>query len=207
MSFAQHVWETLSNIDVSDHTDFQPATIDKETGRVKRPEVEYLPWHKAWLLVKRAFPGTSVKNGAVTIHPDQTVEVDVTVYISNKANAPDADEVVIASATLPVMDFWFNAIKNPDARAINDARQRCRVKALAEQGLGLNLWSQSNIPVGKLDDPITSKQRGIIMDLLEETSTDLEFFLEWAGVESVTDLPTEKFASARRLLESKKEKK
>ena len=44
--FAQKVWDTLSQIDISDHTDILEATE-------KRRALRYLPWHKAWMLLRR----------------------------------------------------------------------------------------------------------------------------------------------------------
>ena len=44
------------------------------------------------------------------------------------------------------MDNTNRAIKNPDARAINDARMRCLVKAIAMHGLGHYIYAGEDIP-------------------------------------------------------------
>jgi hypothetical protein len=191
-TFESRVWETLSRIDVSEHSDRLP-----KTG--KRPEITYLAWHKAWMLVKREFPGTTYSHRADLFHPDGTVEVEVDVNISDTVGVNN----MFTNARLAVMDNWFSPIQNPTARQINDSRQRALVKALAFAGLGLNLWGDDVVPVGKLDDPITPEQYLALEELIEKSETDREKFLVWCDVDDLTDLPFERFRSARALLESK----
>ena len=192
LAFEQHVWDTLSRIDVTEHCDRLP-----KTG--KRPEITYLAWHKSWMLVKRAYPGTTYSHRADIFHPDNTEEVEVAVNISSVVGVDN----MFTNARLAVMDNWFNPIENPTARQINDSRQRALVKALAFAGLGLNLWGDDVVPVGKLDDPITVEQYGALTDLIEKTESDMGRFLEWCEVEDLKDLPFERFRSARGLLEAK----
>lgn len=199
-SFSEEVWEVLSRIDVAPHT----AYLEKTS---KRPEISYLPWHKAWMLCKRRFPASTFEYEEDTRHPDGTVEVGVVVLIS-KDSTPDllgskyADEQECYSR-LAVMDNWMNPIPNPTARQVNDSRQRVLVKALAFAGLGLNLWGHESIPVGTLDDPIDDEQLGVLMKLIASTETNEESFLSWCECEKLTDLPVERYASARGLLEAK----
>ena len=47
---------------------------------------------------------------------------------------------------LPVMDHRNNAIKNPDAFAVNKNMMRCLVKAIACHGLGLYIYSGEDLP-------------------------------------------------------------
>ena len=61
---------------------------------------------------------------------DGTVEVSVTITIGGTSRM----------ATLPVMDYKNKAIISPDARQINDNKQRCFVKAIAMYGLGIDLY-------------------------------------------------------------------
>ncbi|GAG92920.1 unnamed protein product, partial [marine sediment metagenome] len=189
--FAVFVWETLSRIDVSDHMDYIEATT-------KRPEIGYLSWSRAWMLLKRNFPGSTYSHRQDLIHDDGTVEVEVDVVIQN-----GGPETQFTNARLGVMDNWFNPIPHPTARQTNDARQRALVKALAFAGLGLNLWSDSVVPVGKLDDPISEKQREILEALVKSTETEEHTFLNWCEVDQLADLPVERFSSAKGLLEAK----
>ena len=200
-SFEQEVWETLSRIDVSDHI----AVLEKTS---KRPEIGYLPWHKAWILTKRKYPASVYQHQPDIIHPDGTMEVEVNVIIQRNSGpvgfgAPGPHDKFFTSARLAVMNQWFSAIDKPNARDINDARQRCLVKALAFAGLGLNLWSESNIPVGRLDDPISTDQYEAMMKLIESTETDEAKFREWCEVDRLADLPYERYQSAMNLLEAK----
>jgi hypothetical protein len=194
-SFAQHVWDTMSKVDISDHT----KTMDKTA---KRPEVTYLPWHKAIMLLKRHFPASHYRRGEDIIYEDGSMEVEVILTVSDGYT-----EEMVSQTTLPVMNFHFNAIMQPDARMVNDSRQRCVTKAVAiTTGLGLSLWDQSIVPVGKLSEPITGKQLEKLHSLLDETGTNYEAFSEWCGVDHLVELPYEKFKSAERLLQSKKDR-
>jgi hypothetical protein len=192
-TFEGRVWQTLSRIDVSDHADQLP-----KTG--KRPAVSYLAWHKAWSLLKRNFPASTYSHRPDLHHEDGTVEVEVDVVIAEVMGA----ETQFTNARLAVMDNYFNPIANPSARQVNDARQRCLVKALAFAGLGLNLWSDSIIPVGKLDDPISPEQALELGQLIVETDTDEAVFLRWCEADSIEEIPFERFGSALRLLQAKK---
>jgi hypothetical protein len=189
--FPEQVWETLSRIDVTDHIDTIAATG-------KRPEISYLSWSAAWMLLKRNFPGSTYSHRPDLHHEDGTVEVEVDVVIQGNGS-----ETQFTNARLGVMDNWFNPITNPTARQVNDSRQRALVKALAFAGLGLNLWGDSMVPVGTLNDPIDLNQIEQLEKLLESTGSDIEKFLRWAGVEKVEDIPVERYPSALRLLESK----
>ena len=193
--FAKQVWEKLSRIDVAEHQ----MVIEKTA---KRPEVVYLPWHKAWMLLKRAFPASTYQHGPDLHHTDGTIEVMVEVQIVDSENPENR---VPSMARLAVMNFNYGAETTPDAREINDSRQRCLVKALAFAGLGLNLWSKADptVPVGKLSDPINDKQAHRIVQLVEKSGTDVVLFLEWAEVKSIDKIPREKYKSAIALLESK----
>jgi hypothetical protein len=191
-TFEAKVWDVLSHIDPEDHI----STLPK-TG--KRPPIPYLPWHKAWLLVAREFPGTQFDYGEDVFYTDGTVEVQVQVMIQSERGG--AARMVMAR--LAVMNNYFGAIENPTAREMNDARQRCLVKALAFAGLGLNLWSESIEPVGKLNDPINPLEFENLIDLIEKTGSDMTAFLKWCKVEELVDLPYERYGSALSLLESK----
>lgn len=191
-SFAEEVWETLSRIDCTTHMDYIEATA-------KRPQIGYVAWHKAWMLVKRNFPGSTYAHREDLWHPDETVEVEVDVQISTG----DGNELVFTNARLAVMDMWFNPITNPTARQINDGRQRALVKALAFAGLGLNMWGDDNVPVGTLADPISYDQLEILTDLIAKTETNENTFLRWCEAESLDLLPVEQYSAALGLLQTK----
>jgi hypothetical protein len=191
LPFEQRVWDELSRIDVSDHADQLPKTQ-------KRPAVSYLAWHKAWAILKRRFPASTYSHRPDIIHGDGTMEVEVDVIISYNGT-----ETMFTNARLGVMDNWFGPIANPNAREINDARQRALVKALAFAGLGLNLWSDSAIPVGKIEDPISPDQYDHLMELIKTSESDLPRFLKWCDVDDLAEMPFSRYSSAVGLLEAK----
>jgi hypothetical protein len=192
-SFAEEVWDTLSRIDVTEHTDYIEATN-------KRPEIAYVAWHTAWSLLKRKFPASTYFHNDDLRHPDNTVEVEVEVLIMDGNDR----NVQKTSARLSVMDNWMNPIANPTAREVNDSRQRVLVKALAFAGLGLTLWSGDTTPIGTLDDLIDDEQLALISDLIEKSETNEESFKKWADrIDELTDMTQERYPSARALLEQK----
>ena len=70
------------------------------------------------------------------MYPDGTREVRVSVTI----------EGLTHMMWLPVMNHTNNAISNPNARDVSDARMRCLVKAIALHGLGLYIYAGEDIP-------------------------------------------------------------
>ena len=124
----KHIWETLPAIEVKGHL--------KQRG-----QYSYLPWANAWGLLMSAFPEAEFHEGEFThangttldaqFYPDETARVTVAVTIGEHT----------LSMWLPVMDYNNNAIKNPGARDISDAKARCLVKALAMFGLGHYIYT------------------------------------------------------------------
>ena len=191
--FASLVWDTLADIDVGPYCKQIEATA-------KRPVVTYLPWHQAWMLLKRAFPASFYEYMPDIHHVDGSIEVGVVVSISDGSTNRQT-----TTARLAVMTF--NAIANPNAREVNDSRQRVLVKALAFAGLGLNLWDKdSEIPVGRIDEVINDAELAEIEILMEATKTDATSFLRWAEAEHLADMSYTKFKSAKAMLEAKRAK-
>ena len=137
MATAKEIWETLSQIDVSEH-------IEEKGDR----KLSYLSWSWAWATLMGAYPQATYEfrefargDGTLTDilqypHHD-TASVHCTVTIDD----------VSRSMWLPVMDYRNNAIAAPDARAISDTKMRCLVKCLAMHGLGLMLYQDfSDLP-------------------------------------------------------------
>lgn len=69
-----------------------------------------------------------------------------------------------------------------------------------------------NIVVSEEDDDgtagctveVTEKQADEIFELIQETGTDLDKFLDWAGCGSVNELPATKYKAAKQLLQAKR---
>lgn len=126
---AKLIWDTLSKINVNEH-------IEKKNG------FSYLSWAWAWGVLMDNFPSSKFSfdkfdNGSeVFYYPDGTAEVRCALTVEN----------VCRVMWLPVMDHRNKPIANPDARAINDTKMRCLVKAMALFGLGHYIYAGEDLP-------------------------------------------------------------
>ena len=111
------IWDTLSKVDVSEYVE-------------EKMNLSYLSWSRAWWLLMEHYPEATYEYHEGRKFDDGTVEVSVTITIGGTSRM----------ATLPVMDYKNKAIISPDARQINDNKQRCFVKAIAMYGLGIDLY-------------------------------------------------------------------
>ena len=111
------IWDTLSKVDVSEYVE-------------EKMNLSYLSWSRAWWLLMEHYPEATYEYHEGRKFDDGTVEVSVTITIGGTSRM----------ATLPVMDYKNKAIISPDARQINDNKQRCFVKAIAMFGLGIDLY-------------------------------------------------------------------
>lgn len=120
----------LLAINVNDH-------IEKKNG------LSYLSWAWAWAEVLKVDPAATweahEKDGLPFIAmPDTSALVKVAVTIKGHTK----------SCLLPVMNNRNQAIKNPDAFAVNTAIVRCLTKAIAMHGLGLYIYAGEDMPEG-----------------------------------------------------------
>jgi len=144
---AGDIWNTLSAIDVSKHT---------EKRRQGSIELSYLSWANAWAYAMAHYPELTVKWHGMT--DKDGVTRDITTYEDGSCSVCCSITIgeVKREMWLPVMDYRNNAIigtvgadgrpTGPDARAISDAKQRCLVKCLAAYGLGHYLYSGEDVP-------------------------------------------------------------
>lgn len=102
----------------------------------KKGRFSYLSWSWAWQEVKGKYPDATFEVHDDVVYPDGTREVRVSVTI----------EGLTHMMWLPVMNHTNNAISNPNARDVSDARMRCLVKAIALHGLGLYIYAGEDIP-------------------------------------------------------------
>jgi len=129
-----NTWKTLSALNVND---------DKE----KKGRFDYLSWADAWKHVQNNVKNASYELLEDLVYPDNSREVRCSVTING----------VTHTMWLAVMDNNNRAIKNPDARAINDARMRCFVKAIAMHGLGLYIYQGEDLPDAPEEKPKKKK--------------------------------------------------
>ena len=81
---------------------------------------------------------------------------------------------------------------------------RCLVKNLAIHGLGLDLWSGSEIPVGTVDDPIGEAKLELLTGLYDQLyDQDQKGFLAWLEVKAISDITESQYQRARVQLERK----
>ena len=181
------IFEKLSAIDVKPYVKWSSA-VDSDGANVKLP---YLPWHAAHSLMMDNYPEyewnfrESQQGLEVFYFADSTAEVNVLVSIGD----------ITTYASKSVTGSGNKAVKNPNADDIHNAKMRCRVRALAELGLGFDLWvnpekypcqsnetqvTESEIVVSpdkvgddiKSLDEVAKKKAKIFEDLAQEVQTE-----------------------------------
>ena len=123
------VVQTLNEYDITEHIK-------------KKDKIIYLPWSKAWMILK-------------TLYPDSTVEVvenvndngDDNRYFTDGKTAWVKVSITIKGHTetesLAIMDFRNKSIPvdNITSADVEKSIKRCMVKCAALHGLGLSLWT------------------------------------------------------------------
>ena len=131
------VWETLSRIDVNEHTEDKGG-------------LTYLSWAWAWGICKDHYP-----DATFTKH---TNEQDFPCFKDDNGFAFVKVTVTIQGESvtefLPVLDFRNAPIENPNAFAVNTALQRCLAKCLAYFGLGHYIYAGEDMPRFDREDAI-----------------------------------------------------
>ena len=131
------VWERLSKIDVSDHTE-------------KKGNLTYLSWAWAWGTLKNEYPGASFhkhffdhisKDGEMKL--PYTVDGEGYAYVRVTVKVEDAE----VTETLPVLGNSNRPVKSPDSFAVNTSLQRCLAKAIAYHGLGHYIYAGEDLPI------------------------------------------------------------
>lgn len=145
MATAQEIWATLSKIDVSDHTE-------------AKGNLTYLSWAWAWGILKDHYPEAHYK--FKMFHRADGTETDVMIYDDASCSVHCMVEIgaEYEEMWLPVMDYKNNAIKNPDARAISDAKMRCLTKCIGVFGLGHYIYAGEDLPREPDTDKKPAKQ-------------------------------------------------
>jgi len=137
------VWETLSKIDVSKHT-------EEKNG------LTYLSWAWAWGKVKDHYPEAKFIKHIWTTetyldNPDRpdrglpyTRDWDGWAYVMVTVRIGDEEQTEL----MPVLDYKNKAIQNPDSFQVNTALQRCLAKCCAMHGLGHYIYAGEDLPQG-----------------------------------------------------------
>lgn len=123
----KEVWENLRSIDCSEHT-------QEKNG------LTYLSWAWAWATLMEEYPDAAFRFYDTEVHTDGTVTVYCTINIGELER----------TMWLPVMSGFKNqAVSNPNARDVSDAKMRCLVKCMALYGLGHYIYAGEDVPSGK----------------------------------------------------------
>ena len=122
---------------MSDNNFIKLASIDVGDKIEKKQNLSYLSW--AWAVdhLMRHDPMANWTFHAPQMY-GETMMVSCTVTAFGKP----------LTMHLPVMDHRNQAIKNPDAFAVNKNMMRCLVKAIACHGLGLYIYAGEDLPEG-----------------------------------------------------------
>ena len=110
------VFQILNEYDITEHLK-------------KKDRIVYLPWSKAWMIVKSLFPSAKftinkAADGCIYHTDGKTAWVEVSITINDQTE----------TESLAVMDFRNKSIPI-------DTIKRCLVKCAALHGLGLALWT------------------------------------------------------------------
>ena len=114
----------------------------------KKNGLTYLSWAWAWAEVLKVDPlavweAVEFNGLPCTFLPDSSAMVKTIVTIKGHAK----------SCWLPVMNHRNQAIKSPDAFAINTAIVRCLTKAISMHGLGLYIYAGEDMPEEDKPEP------------------------------------------------------
>lgn len=182
-STAGHIWDTLSRIDVSDHTE-------------KKGKLTYLSWAWAWQELMARFPDT-VYDFTDRHFDDGTMEVTCHMAITVGA------ETVTRMMWLPVMDNRNNPIQNPDAFQINTAKMRCLTKCISMYGLGSYIYAGEDLPQAVIEEraaeaekPVTKAQVKLLKEAVEHSGRSLVKLMSYYDVDKLEKLTFAQFEQA-----------
>ncbi len=141
------IFQTLNEYDISEHI--------KEKNKII-----YLPWSKAWMILKTLYPGSKftvnkAEDGRIYHTDGKTAWVEVSITIGEQTE----------TETLAVMDFRNKSIPVADITSadVGKSIKRCLVKCAALHGLGLSLWTGE-----ELSDAARKKKESDLDDVKQE---------------------------------------
>lgn len=150
---AENSFAKLASIDVSKHVE-------------KKQNLSYLSWAWAVDQLMRNDPSANWEFHEPKMY-GETMMVSCTVTAFGKP----------ITMHLPVMDHRNQAIKNPDAFAVNKNMMRCLVKAIACHGLGLYIYAGEDLPLD--EEGNTTSKTATKAPQQEQKPFDLNAALDW----------------------------
>ena len=154
------VFQILNEYDITEHLK-------------QKNNIIYLPWSKAWMIVKSLFPNATLTinkaDDGCSYHTDgKTAWVEVSMTINDQTE----------TESLAVMDFRNKSIPISDITSADAEKsiKRCLVKCAALHGLGLSLWTGE-----ELSSAARKKKENDLDDVKQEILRAVSVKLE-AGV-------------------------
>lgn len=180
------IWADLSAINVNEHIQ-------------KKGNLSYLSWTWAWSTLMSKYPESYYVF-------DDRKQDDGSMMVECVLTVHQGEEVATRTMWLPVMDHKNKAIINPDTRAVSDTRMRCLVKCLAMFGLGFYIYAGEDIPTAEKEaqsQPIDKAQAQRLNEMLDYTESDVQKFLNFYKIDSVSELPQSHHEQAYNMLAKK----
>ena len=197
-------FEQLANMNVNEY-------IEKKNG------LSYLSWSIAWQEFCKVYP-----DATYTIKKDEQMNC---AFGNERIGYMVYTSVTVEGLThemwLPVMDFKNKSLLNPTTFDINKALMRCMVKNLAMFGLGLYIYSGSDLPtepeVGNPKDTpeekaevakvmvqkINTVKAMIITNAAIKAETPIASILEYYKLSTVEEINESQFEPIMRNLNGK----
>lgn len=180
----------LLRINVNEHT-------EKKNG------LSYLSWAWAWAEVLKVDPqatweAVEFDGFPASFAPDGSALVKTLVTIKGHTK----------SCWLPVMNHRNQAIKNPDAFAVNTALVRCLTKCISMHGLGLYIYAGEDLPEGeeekKEEKPVTETgfRSSATMGEYENLQPEEQAYIMELAIEIVALVASEQPTDAWRKVEN-----
>ena len=173
------VWQTLRNLVID------PYIETKGGGSFA---AKFINFTTVYTLVKNEFPDLDVQFTMFT-QPDGSV-LDCMYYRDGSAAVECTINIGghLYVQTLGVMDFKFNAVQNPNARQIQDAKARCEAKCFSRAGLGIKLW-MSEDPMTQENGKSTSNNKPVVVPSVKKEASPLKSVTATTGSAGVLRLP------------------
>ncbi|MEK9768072.1 MAG: DUF1071 domain-containing protein [Betaproteobacteria bacterium] len=132
MNQLETIWQNLTTHKISDRD------IEEREGKGGKV-LHYYKWASCWRELINRFPDADY---AFELFERDGKAYDVMYYADGSASVHCTVTIqgVSRSMWLPVMNYKNEAITNPNARDVSDAKMRCLVKTIAMFGLGLDLY-------------------------------------------------------------------
>lgn len=159
------VFQTLNEYDITEHLK-------------KKDKIIYLPWSKAWMILKILYPDSKIE-----VLENNGLDGDDIRYFTDGKTAWVKVAITIKGHTetesLAIMDFRNKSIPvgNITSADVEKSIKRCMVKCAALHGLGLSLWTGE-----ELSSAARAKKENDLDDVKQEILSAVAGKLE-AGVD------------------------